>query len=122
MKLGRLAAAIITIFWMGPAHSGIFDGGMTNVRFDRILMTDGAAFGGCLALMSGDPATKLPACGANWLSFDCTGSTGRSKSEGLAMKDVALLAYLNSALVDVKFTADYGLVNGYCVVTRVDLK
>ena len=122
MKLLKAFVIMVGVGFTSAASAGVFDGGMTNVRFDRVLLTDGQAFGGCLALMSGDPQTKLPACGSNWLSFDCTGTTGRSKTEGLTLKDTALLAYLNSALVDVKFTSDYGLINGYCVVTRIDLK
>uniref|UniRef100_UPI0025D32582 hypothetical protein n=1 Tax=uncultured Thiodictyon sp. TaxID=1846217 RepID=UPI0025D32582 len=37
------------------------------------VLIDSVNFGGCMAYLSTDPQTQLPGCGANWVSFSCTG-------------------------------------------------
>ena len=86
----------------------------------RILVHD-TEFGGCMALMSVDPQTKIAACDANWLTFDCLAAfPGSTKAGGAAKLSQAQLALVSGNTVQVRFTDSYR-ANGYCFANRIDV-
>jgi hypothetical protein len=107
-----LAAAILT----PPAAA---DSGTVTAFVNRTQVTADASFGGCMALLSVDPATVLPLCGANWVTFSCTGDF-TDQVRAYRMLDQAQLALAANKQVSVVIT-DTSLHNGYCFATRIDV-
>ena len=85
----------------------------------RTLVSADTSFGGCMASLSADPASVLPTCGANWVSFSCTGDF-TDKVRAYHMLDQAQLALAANKRVSVKIT-DASLHSGYCFVLRIDV-
>ena len=116
----KLKAVVFTVLLtfsgvVGAASSAFY----ANVT--QIFVHD-TTHGGCLVKLSKNPATYLPACGANWLSLDCLAefpeSTRSIASQKLGM---AQLAFITSGQVRVEFT-DSRTVNGYCFARRLDVR
>ena len=90
-----------------------------TAQIDRVLMTADSTYGGCMALLSVDPADALPGCGSGWVSFSCTGDfTDRVRAYRLV--DLAELALASGKMAQVFFRDDMKH-NGYCFADRIDV-
>jgi hypothetical protein len=88
---------------------------------NSVLIYSDATFGGCMAALAISPTTKLPGCGASWVTFDCANALGTTDTvRAYRMLDQAQLAYALKKNVYVAFT-DSQKVNGYCFAKRIDL-
>lgn len=84
------------------------------------ILTDDSNYGGCMAYLSVNPATVLPACGGSWITFDCLASLPTStKSTNLNKYSAAQLAYVTNGNLFVSFN-DAKKINGFCYAERVD--
>ena len=83
------------------------------------VLTDTAAFGGCMAALAISPSTKLAGCSAGWVSFSCTG-TFADKALAFANFENAKMALAMNKQVYVQFD-DSKKHNGYCFARRVDV-
>lgn len=87
----------------------------------NVVLVDGKNFGGCMAQISQDISDKLPACKADWVTFDCLGVFPETtKSIAQNQLSTAQLAFVTRKNVYIKAT-DSRRVNGYCLVERIDL-
>ncbi|MCF7989323.1 MAG: hypothetical protein K9M02_02655 [Thiohalocapsa sp.] len=84
----------------------------------RVLVSAGEDFGGCMAQLSRDPGRYLN-CGANWVTFSCTGDF-TDPVRGYRMLDQAQLALATGRAVGVEVT-DSKKHNGYCFAQRIDV-
>lgn len=87
-------------------------------QVERVLVAGDARFGGCMARLSSDPGRYLN-CGANWVSFSCTGDF-TDAVRGYRMLDQAQLALATGRAVGVEVT-DSKKHNGYCFAQRIDV-
>ena len=85
------------------------------------IMVDTSAFGGCAAAVTPTPESKLADCGAAWVTFDCNGDSGVSKTTASNLLSQAQLAYVVSAPVRVVITDDT-IINGKCLATQLQVK
>ena len=85
------------------------------------VMVDTSAFGGCGAAVTPAPQSKLAGCGATWVTFDCNGDAGTSKTTASNLLAQSQLAYLTSATVRVVITDDT-IINGKCLATQLQVK
>ena len=83
------------------------------------VLTDTAALGGCMAALAISPSAKLAGCGANWVTFSCTG-TFADKALAFANFENAKMALAMNKQVYVLFD-DSKKHNGYCFARRVDV-
>jgi len=110
------ALALATAILTPPAAA---DTGTVTAFVNRTQVTADASFGGCMAQLSVDPASILPVCGANWVTFSCTGDF-TDQVRAYRMLDQAQLALAANKQVLVQFT-DTSLHNGYCFASRIDV-
>ena len=90
-----------------------------TANIDRVLMTADSTYGGCMALLSVNPADALPGCASGWVSFSCSGDfTDRVRAYRLV--DLAQLALASGKLAQVFFRDDMKH-NGYCFADRIDV-
>ena len=90
-----------------------------TANIDRVLMTADSTYGGCMALLSVNPADALPGCGSGWVSFSCSGDfTDRVRAYRLV--DLAELALASGKMAQVFFRDDMKH-NGYCFADRIDV-
>lgn len=106
---------LLILTWPGGANAAIVTSHVTDV----LLTTDGA-FGGCMAKLEVSPRAVAPTCGANWVSFDCTGDFAADVVLAYRMLDQAQLAFASGKQIRVWFS-EAQKHNGYCVANRVDL-
>ncbi|WP_295383954.1 hypothetical protein [uncultured Thiodictyon sp.] len=85
----------------------------------KTMVTGNGTYGGCMAMLSVDPAKSLPTCGKNFVSFGCSNAAGDQLS-AYRMLDQAQLALAGAKNVTVYFT-DTTKYNGYCLATRIDV-
>lgn len=85
---------------------------------NRVLTTADDRWGGCMALLSVDPGTVLPACNW-WVAFSCTGDFA-DPLQAYRMLDQTQLALATNKRVQVWFT-DETMLNGFCFADRIDL-
>ena len=85
------------------------------------VMVDTTAFGGCAAAVNPTPQSKIAACGATWVTFDCNGDAGTSRSTSANLLSQSQLAYITSANVRVVITDDT-IINGKCLATQLQVK
>ena len=83
------------------------------------VLTDTAAYGGCMALLAISPTTKLTGCSAGWVTFSCTG-TFADKALAFANFENAKMALAMNKQVFVQFD-DSKKHSGYCFARRVDV-
>ena len=92
-----------------------------TAEVERVLVDD-SRFGGCMVLLTTDPAETLPNCGRWWASLDCLKnfpeSSGSIASNKLAQ---AQLALITGRSVTMRVT-DTRVANGYCFAERIDVK
>lgn len=88
-----------------------------NAKVTRVLI-DNTNYGGCMAAVTVDPASRLPSCGQWWVSFACVG--GSDPVNSYRMLDQAQMALALNKTVSL-FVNDAVKYNGYCVATRMDI-
>ena len=90
-----------------------------TAQIDRVLMTADSTYGGCMALLSVNPADALPGCGSGWVTFSCSGDfTDRVRA--YRSVDLAQLALASGKVAQVFFRDDMKH-NGYCFADRIDV-
>ena len=90
-----------------------------NAKILRTLVAEEELWGGCMARLSVDPQTVLPACGPIWVTFSCSGEHV-SKDIAYRMLDAAQLAQVTDRSVFLIIT-DEKKHNGYCFARRIDV-
>lgn len=99
-------------------HAAVGTQGISAGVVEVFSASDGL-FGGCMAKLSPGPETLSisrsdgNACGAGYVTFDCDGSFGGSKSVGTSKYAVAQLAYVADKRVSVKVDSSK-TAGGYC--------
>ena len=88
-------------------------------KVDGVMIMSDGFYGGCMAQFSQSPTSVLSACGANWLSFSCT---GHALEPALAYRslDQAQMALVRDLQVRVLFN-DEQRHNGYCVASQIEV-
>ena len=110
------ALALVAVSLSSPALAGNA-AVITTVK--RTMVTADSTYGGCMALLGTDPASLLPACGANWITFSCSGDFA-DPVRAYRMLDQAQLALATGKRVRVVIT-DTSQHNGYCFTTRIEV-
>jgi hypothetical protein len=115
VKALAAVALLVASAVAGGATSNVV-GTVTAVRLDA-----GSNFGGCMAKLSVSPKTKLPECGASWVSFSCSGQyTDEVRAYRLLDQAQLALAAGRDVQVQVWFD-DTRKHNGYCFAYRIDV-
>ena len=87
------------------------------------LVTDGKTFGGCLAKLNIDIAKSAPSClggTASYVAFSCDGAL-QGADVGSRLFETAQMAQMLNKQMRVQ-VEDTKKQNGYCLVTRVDIR
>ncbi len=119
MRKKSLYGAALALFTALLSPSAVCDVANIAAKVNRVLVVADDRFGGCMAALSVDPATVLPACMPTWVSFSCTGDF-TDPVRGYRMLDQAQLALATERLVMVT-VVDTSLHNGYCFANRIDV-
>jgi hypothetical protein len=90
-----------------------------QAKVSRTLVAEEGLWGGCMAQLSVDPQTLLPACASGWVTFSCSGEHV-SKDIAYRMLDTAQLAQVTDKSVFLIVTDDK-THNGYCFIRRIDV-
>ena len=116
MRNTLMLMVTLTVLVSGGASgaTGVLTGNVVQV------LTDDDNFGQCMARVSPSPATVLGACGAEWLTFDCSTDFGGSKTEASRKLDAANLALVTGNTIRFYIT-DSLTHNGFCFAERVDI-
>ena len=77
-------------------------------------------YGGCMALLTESPSSKLPGCAPGWVTFSCTGDFATNQLQAYRLLDQAQMALVTRRRVKVFFTDDQRH-NGYCFAHRIDV-
>lgn len=89
-----------------------------NYSVEQIVI-DQVNFSGCMARVIPNPKTDLPECGGSFVTFDCKGILGTSKSDSAAALSAAQLALVARTEVFMRVD-DTKRANGYCLAVRID--
>ena len=85
----------------------------------RVLMNGDDRLGGCMAALTVDPQTVLPACQRGWVTFSCSGHyTDRIRA--YRMMDFAEMALATNKKVQVWIRDDLKH-DGFCFAYRIDV-
>jgi hypothetical protein len=115
----QMTAAAASAAWLLAGTPAIAATDYVVGYVHSVLVNADSTFGGCMARLTVDPHSKLPACGTEWVSFDCQGNR-TDPVRAYRMLDQAQLALAAGKLVLVAFD-DAQLFNGYCYATRIDV-
>ena len=85
---------------------------------DRMI-TDDVNYAGCMAKIKPGPATQGLDCAPSFVTIDCSGELGSSKSLAAQKYSSAQLALVTGAKVKV-VVVDTKKANGYCYLQRID--
>jgi hypothetical protein len=88
-------------------------------KVNRVMIHTDGGFGGCMAQLSVNPNAALPACGAGWVTFSCTGDFADQVSAYRAVDEAQLALATNKNVLLV--IDDSRRHNGYCFATRIDV-
>lgn len=98
-----------------PAHSATV---FIKTGVERVLLSADDEFGGCLMRPTKKFGTSVVNCKNTWVTFDCAGALGGSKSAGQRRLDAAMLAQLTGGEIILRLD-DTQKVNGWCLADRV---
>ena len=87
-----------------------------NTGVQRTLISEN--YGECMFQPTVGPSTVGLACRDEWITADCAGSLGGSKSLGKTKFDTILLTELTSGTVRVRVD-DSKKINGFCFLEQV---
>ncbi len=121
MTIGRKACGIAATILLAVFASTSVQAGtaVINAKVNRVLVNGDGTFGGCMALLSVNPQSVLPACGTNWVTFSCSGDF-TDPVRAYWMLDQAQLALATDKTVMVVLD-DSRRHNGYCFAQRIDV-
>lgn len=88
-----------------------------TTKIKRVQVNADSEFGGCLVRPSDQISTSLN-CPDAWISLDCAGTLGGTKSAGQRRLDQVSLAILLQKKVTLRVTDDQK-INGWCFADRV---
>lgn len=117
MNLWKSVLAI-SLLGLSAAAAGSGEYYLENQSVIQTLQDD-SLFGSCMAKLSSSPTSIDDRCGADWVTFSCSGEFN-AKSSGFAKFDVAVASLVTGNKVSVWFDPTK-THNGYCFATRVDL-
>ena len=86
-------------------------------KITRVLVDD-ENYAGCMIYTQTSVHTSLPACSPSYLTLDCTGELGTSKSIASQKLSNAQLAFITQKNVQLLVT-DASKANGYCLAKWV---
>jgi hypothetical protein len=89
-----------------------------NFSVQQIVIDD-VAFGGCMAALSPNPANFISGCAGGFVTFDCLGQLGTSKSSANSKLAAAQLALVTDTQTFIRID-NTKIANGYCLAVRVD--
>lgn len=91
---------------------------LPNAYVQRVLVTGDSTFGGCMAMLSVNPATYAP-CANSWVSFSCSGHFSDKDLAFRKLDQAQLALALNKAVfVQIDTSKKH---NAYCYASRVDV-
>ncbi|WP_200243237.1 hypothetical protein [Lamprobacter modestohalophilus] len=108
-----------TIVVMGFEQNSIAAEAELGAQVLRVLVEADDTNGGCMALLSVNPANLLPTCGDGWVTFSCSGQY-TDNIRAYRMLDQAQLALATNRTVMVSYTDDMRH-GGYCFARRIDV-
>lgn len=114
--LGATAALIICVN-VNPAaaaQAAIF------AKVNEVLLVADDTWGGCMAKLSVNPASVLPACAPEWVTFSCSGHH-TTELRAYRLLDQAQLALATGKSVRL-VVQDSKTHNGYCFAWRLDIQ
>lgn len=126
LKKSLVSAVILAL--LGP-HLAFGDNNyLTGVTVNKLRTYQNSQFGGCVFGLSLNVNTEGGNPGGitcekdRLVTADCAGRV-RSKSDGLAMWEIAQIAFVTGKKIDINVTDDASLVSGdgYCVARSVFL-
>ena len=115
-KLMTLMAATVAL------SSNVYaEEAMIDAEVNRILIDD-SNYSGCMVSLTTDPQSKLPSCGAEWVTLDCLKAFPESAGSIATNKlSQAQLALVTGRSVRLRVT-DTRKANGYCFAQRIDVR
>jgi hypothetical protein len=121
MKTRNIACLTVSLVFATLACSTAWgsERNLVDANITRVLISAGT-YGGCMAAVTVDPSTQLPACGQWWVSFECQKDNSSDSVIGYRMLDQAQMALALNKKVLVTIS-DATIYNGYCVVKRMDI-
>ena len=115
-KLMTLMAATVALSSNVYADNATFDADVNRV------LIDDSNYSGCMVSLTTDPQSKLPSCGAEWVTLDCLKAFPESSGSIATNKlSQAQLALVTGRSVRVRVT-DTRKANGYCFAQRIDVR
>jgi hypothetical protein len=110
---------VLALALWGMAQASWSDSVYVSAKVQRVLVVSDSLYGGCMAMLSVDPASVLPACSPNWVTFSCTGDF-TDPIRAYRMLDQAQLALSSDKPVLLQIT-DAQRHNNYCFAPRIDV-
>ena len=86
---------------------------------ERVLTSAGTLYGGCMALLEGEPSSTGLVCTGRWVTFSCSGDFA-SRQDALRNFEMAQLAYALEKRVRVTLQDNF-THNGYCFARRIEM-
>ena len=111
----RLGIVIVSVLCCAKimAATATFTAGVTQV------LIDDQNYAGCMARLTENVGNQLAGCNGLFVTLDCTGELGSSKSIASAKLGAVQLAMVTDTVVRV--TVDNTrLANNYCIARRID--
>jgi len=117
----RLRILLLAVAPLLCGMSGVVSAAIAPVQAEvnRILITEGDTFGGCMVQLTTDIASSGVDCRGNWVSFSCSGDF-TTKDVAYKMLETAQLAYALGTRVIV-YADDSRQHNNWCYANRIDL-
>ena len=103
-----------SIFLSGAVWADV---AFVNTKVKRVQVSQDSEFGGCLARPS-ETISGVLNCPDSWVTLDCAGVLGGSKSAGSRRFDQISLAILMDKKVTLRIN-DEQKINGWCFADRV---
>ena len=118
--VGFRASVALGIVFVFASSIGYTATGNTTGTVEVVLIDD-ADYGGCMAYLSTDINSVLPACSSGWVTLDCLAVFPETtKSQAQSKLSTAQLALATGKQIRV-YATDARKANGYCLATRIDL-
>jgi hypothetical protein len=112
MKM-KLAVALVALSASAAVSAAVVP---FNTLVQRTLISEN--FGECMFQPSTPPSGQGLACRDEWITADCAGTLGGSKSLGKTKFDTILLSELTGGTVRVRVD-DAKKINGFCFLEQV---
>ena len=93
-----------------------------TAKFDAVvdrILTDDTYYAGCMARITPGPQAQGLDCAPSFVTLDCSGELGSSKSIAAQKYSAVQLALVTGARIKVVVN-DNKKANGYCYASRID--